>query len=60
MPSFVEIVSPRFLKGFNIYGYGGHLGHVTCIIRRPLKSVDESVRRVPAYTVSSLLSLRLR
>ena len=21
-----------FLKKFNIYGHGGHLGHVTCII----------------------------
>ena len=22
----------RFLKGFTIYGYGGHLGHVTSIV----------------------------
>ena len=60
MPSFVENVSPRFLKDFNIYGYGGHLGHVTWIIRRPLKSVDDAGRRAPAYPVSSSVSLRLR
>ena len=36
MQSFVEIGSPvpkkKFLKDFTIYGYGGHLGHVTSIM----------------------------
>ena len=35
MPSFVEISPPvqeKILKGFTIYGRGGHLGHVTSIM----------------------------
>ena len=28
--------SRRFLKGFNIYGHGGHLGHVTSIMSSDL------------------------
>ena len=39
MPCLVEIGPPvldkifrRFLKGFTLYGHGGHLGHVTWII----------------------------
>ena len=37
MQRFVEIGLPvlekKILKGFyHIYGHGGHLGHVTCII----------------------------
>ena len=37
MPSFIEIGPPVlekkiFLRVFTIYGYGGHLGHVTWII----------------------------
>ena len=35
MPSFVEIgplVLKKILKGFTIYGHGGHPGHVTLII----------------------------
>ena len=35
IPSFVEIGLPvpeKILKGFTIYGCGGHLGHVTSIM----------------------------
>ena len=37
IPSFVEICPPvpekkTFIKGFTIYGRGGHLGHVTSIM----------------------------
>ena len=36
MLSFIEIGPPvpekKILKGFTIYGHGGHLGHVTWII----------------------------
>ena len=36
IPSFVEIGPPvlekKILKGFTIYGHGGHLGHVTSIL----------------------------
>ena len=35
MPSFIEIgslVLEKVLKVYTVYGRGGHLGHVTCII----------------------------
>ena len=36
IPSFVEIGPPvpekKILRGFTIYGHGGHLGHVTSIM----------------------------
>ena len=35
IPSFMEIGPPvpeKILKGFTIYGHGGHLGHVTSIM----------------------------
>ena len=36
MPSFIEInilvSEKKIYEGFTIYGHGGHLGHVTCII----------------------------
>ena len=36
IPSFVKIGLPvpekKILKGFTIYGHGGHLGHVTGIM----------------------------
>ena len=49
MPSFLEISPPvpekKIFKVFTIYGCGGHLGHVTQMLRTNVRSSYMYLRR---------------
>ena len=65
IPSFVEIGlrfrRRRFLKGFTICGYGGHLGHGTSIMSSDFHFIEpESFKKKKLVQIGTVVSEKIR